>query len=85
MKPYQTLVSLNESPHLPHGYSLMVSMALFPAEWFKVMDPLVEEYKRVKDGSIKTEVTEKAMYESKIFGIRVALYAIGLWVCNLIV
>jgi alkane 1-monooxygenase len=29
-KPYQTLVSLEESPFLPHGYTLMAIMALFP-------------------------------------------------------
>ena len=30
-KPYQTLVSMQESPFLPHGYNLMVLMAFFPS------------------------------------------------------
>ena len=62
----------------------MVSMALFPSVWLRVMDPLVEEYKRVGDGSVKTEVTEKAIHESRLFAIRIGLYAIGLWLCSLI-
>lgn len=42
MKPYQTLVTFNESPQLPHGYSLMVNMAIFPSVFFKIMNPLVD-------------------------------------------
>ena len=41
-KPYQTLLSLDDSPHLPHGYSLIVFMSFFPSVWFSVMDPLVK-------------------------------------------
>lgn len=29
-KPYQTLVSMDESPFLPHGYNLMILMSFFP-------------------------------------------------------
>ena len=29
-KPYQTLVSLEKSPFLPHGYTLTIIMAFFP-------------------------------------------------------
>lgn len=29
-KPFQTLLSLEESPLLPHGYNLMVLMTFFP-------------------------------------------------------
>jgi alkane 1-monooxygenase len=29
-KPYQTLVSLEKSPFLPHGYNLMILMSFFP-------------------------------------------------------
>ena len=29
-KPYQTLVSMEKSPFLPHGYTLMVLMSFFP-------------------------------------------------------
>lgn len=83
-KPYQTLLSLSESPQLPHGYSLMVSMALFPQIWFKVMDPLVDEYRRVGDGSIKTGITEIAIFESRLFQRRIGLAALGLWVLELV-
>ena len=81
-KPYQTLISFNESPQLPHGYSLMVAMALVPPVWLKVMNPLVDEYKRVGTGEIKSEVAEKAIKESKEFEVIVALTAIGLWALN---
>jgi hypothetical protein len=27
-------------------------MSLFPSVWFKIMDPLVDEYNRVKKGDI---------------------------------
>lgn len=30
LKPYQTLVSLEESPHLPHGYTVCIFMSFFP-------------------------------------------------------
>ena len=30
LKPYQTLLSLEESPHLPHGYSVSIFMSFFP-------------------------------------------------------
>ena len=83
MKPYQTLVSLKDSPQLPHGYSLMVSMALFPSIWFKIMDPLVEEYKRVGTGEIKNEVAEKAIQRSKEFAIETGLVSLLLWGVNL--
>lgn len=42
LKPYQTLLSLEDSPNLPHGYSIMVLMSMFPPVWFKIMDPLVD-------------------------------------------
>lgn len=29
-KPYQTLISMEESPFLPHGYTLMILMTFFP-------------------------------------------------------
>ena len=84
MKPYQTLLSLNESPQLPHGYSLMISMSLIPSVWFRIMDPLVEEYKRVGSGDIKSEVAEKAIEESKKFAIETGLAAMALWGLNLL-
>ena len=29
-KPFQTLVSMEQSPFLPHGYNLMILMSFFP-------------------------------------------------------
>ena len=72
-KPYQTLLSLDESPHLPHGYVLMIILQFFPKYWFEIMDPLVEEYKRVGFGNIKSEVNEKAIELTKQFGIKVTV------------
>ena len=56
LKPYQTLLSLEDSPQLSHGYSLTIIMAMFPSVWFKVMDPLVDEYNKLKTGKIDSEV-----------------------------
>ena len=57
----------------------MVSMALIPAVWFRVMDPLVEEYRRVGSGAIKSGVAETAIHESKEFAIIVGLSSMALW------
>jgi hypothetical protein len=63
----------------------MVSMALFPNVWFRIMDPLVNEYKRAGDGSVKTEITERAIYESRIFAIKIALAATSLWIVEYLI
>ena len=52
LKPYQTLDSLEESPQLCHGYTLTIIMCFFPSVWFAVMDPLVDEYNKLKTGNI---------------------------------
>lgn len=44
MKPYQTLLTLSESPQLPHGYIVMMVMTFFPSRFKQVMDPLVDHY-----------------------------------------
>lgn len=44
MKPYQVLLTLDESPQLPHGYIVMTLTALFPSKFFHIMDPLVDRY-----------------------------------------
>lgn len=67
LKPYQTLVSLEDSPHLPHGYSLIIFLSFFPSLWFKIMDPMVEAYNKVKSGSIDPSVKEKAITETRKF------------------
>jgi alkane 1-monooxygenase len=52
LKPYQTLLTLEESPHLPHGYPVCIFLSFFPSQWFKIMDPLVDEYNKTKKGDI---------------------------------
>ena len=42
-RPYQDLRSLNTSKQLPFGYPAMMVLALFPAKWFQVMNPLLNE------------------------------------------
>jgi alkane 1-monooxygenase len=34
LKPYQTLLSLDDSPHLPYGYTSMIVISFFPKVWF---------------------------------------------------
>jgi alkane 1-monooxygenase len=79
LKPYQTLLSLNESPQMPHGYSLMLSMALVPKVWFRVMDPLVDVYKSTGNGVVKNETSEKAIEEANEFAVWTGLVATTLW------
>ena len=73
-KPYQTLLSLDESPQLPYGYAICVLMAFFPGVWHSVMDPLVEEYEKHKHGNIVNLVTMKAQVLTREFSIRVSLF-----------
>jgi alkane 1-monooxygenase len=77
-KPYQTLLSLNESPHLPHGYTLIIFLSFFPSSWFSVMDPLVEEYRKVQVGVLENEVTAKARSLVKQFAIKLGLVFVAL-------
>jgi hypothetical protein len=39
----------------------MLFLCFFPSEWFKIMNPLVDEYKKLGTGTARSEVTEKAM------------------------
>lgn len=82
LKPYQTLLSLEDSPQLSHGYSLTIIMALFPSVWFKVMDPLVDEYNKLKTGKIDSEVRAKANKLIRIFIIEISLASIVLCLTN---
>lgn len=42
-RPYQDLRSLETSKQLPFGYPAMMVLALFPAKWFQVMNPLLTD------------------------------------------
>jgi alkane 1-monooxygenase len=43
---YQVLNHREESPQLPGGYGAMFPLALVPPLWFRIIDPLVEKYRR---------------------------------------
>jgi alkane 1-monooxygenase len=42
-RPFQDLRSLETSKQLPFGYPAMMVLALFPAKWFQVMNPLLTD------------------------------------------
>lgn len=43
---YQVLRSFSESPQMPLGYMGMIVLALIPSLWFKIMNPILDTYKR---------------------------------------
>ena len=64
LKPYQTLVSMEESPFLPHGYTVSIFMSFFPKTWFRIMNPLVDAFNNLKKGEkISEKVQETARRE----------------------
>ncbi|MBP9680068.1 MAG: alkane 1-monooxygenase [Bacteriovorax sp.] len=58
-RPYQSLRHFEDSPQLPWGYGVMMLVALCPPFWFKIMNPLVDEY-YTKANTYHTEENEKA-------------------------
>lgn len=55
LKEYQTLVSMKESPFLPHGYTVCIFMCFFPKTWFKIMNPLVDAYSALEENQMINE------------------------------
>jgi alkane 1-monooxygenase len=47
-KPYQLLLSYDESPQLPAGYTVMAPIAWIPPLFFSIMHPRIDEYKKNK-------------------------------------
>jgi alkane 1-monooxygenase len=45
LKRYQVLNHYDESPQLPYGYPTMIMIALVPPLWFKMMNPLLADWK----------------------------------------
>ncbi len=43
-KPYQTLLTDDQAPQLPHGYTLMIIFSLCPPLFRKILDPIVDAY-----------------------------------------
>lgn len=62
----------------------MILLALVPPAWFRIMDPLVDEYNKTGHGAIKSEVTEKSIKESREFAVAMGLFATGLWFVDFI-
>jgi alkane 1-monooxygenase len=79
LKPYQTLLTYDESPQLPHGYGLVVMTAFIPKVWFGIMDPLVESYKRMEEEKERRAATSRADLELKKFWGKMALGMFSLW------
>ena len=48
-KKYQVLESLDECPHLPHGYPTSILLSLIPPVWFSIMNPLVRMHMGYSD------------------------------------
>jgi alkane 1-monooxygenase len=48
-KEYQDLIKNTDSPKLPYGYMMSSLIALVPSLWFKLMNPKLEEYLRMKE------------------------------------
>ena len=48
-KKYQILESLDECPHLPHGYPTSILLSLIPPLWFSIMNPLVRTHMGYSD------------------------------------
>ncbi len=45
-KRYQVLDHFDESPQLPYGYPTMILVALLPPLWFRVMDPVLQDWEK---------------------------------------
>jgi len=44
---YQVLRTFERSPQMPTGYAGMITMALFPKLWFRIMNPRVDSFMKV--------------------------------------
>lgn len=74
LKEYQTLASMDESPFLPHGYTVSIFMCFFPATWFRIMNPLVDAYSSLKENEVIDEnLHMRAQKETQIFIMKMFL------------
>ncbi len=56
-RPYQNLRHFNESPQLPTGYPGMMTLALIPPLWFRIMNPKAD---KINDFNHKDAVKKAA-------------------------
>jgi len=61
-KPYQTLLTLEESPMLPCGYNMALNLVFSPSLWFKIMDQLTIYYNK----NIKFTEEENRKFEAVV-------------------
>jgi len=52
MRRYQILRTFDESPQMPTGYAGMITLALLPPIWFKLMNPRVEKFQERLKASV---------------------------------
>ncbi|OMJ78571.1 hypothetical protein SteCoe_21595 [Stentor coeruleus] len=64
-KPYQTLLSCEDSPNLPCGYTVCVLASFFPPVWFRIINPLAEATN--KQGQPNEEQMKKSNDALKIW------------------
>ena len=43
-REFQILRDYDDVPKLPHGYGLMIVIAMFPSLWFRLMDPILVDW-----------------------------------------
>ena len=84
-KPYQTLCSYDESPFLPHGYTVCLLLATNPGAWFEVMDEMLENYrigKKVNADEVMKrnwKIYKVLAQHTLIFTSLWMLEAVGVW------
>lgn len=79
-KPYQILSSFEQSPQLPHGYTVCLILAWFPKLWFKVMNEYVSKYSKgveIKKDLIQNMNTEIFNFIKKISIVLFAMNILG--------
>jgi hypothetical protein len=84
MKPYQTLLTLDESPQLPHGYVIMVMMSLFPNTFKRIMNPLLNEQEGNQNISNLPNKQALAVLETRKFVIKVSTFSFAILLFSLI-
>lgn len=47
IKKYQSLQSLDKSPQMPAGYPSMILLAMIPPLWFRKMNPILDNWKKL--------------------------------------
>lgn len=57
-------------------------MSFSPRLWFEIMDPVVDEYNKVKSCNIDPNVKAKASKLTRMFLIRLSLINISIYVIN---